>query len=105
MWCCTFCTHNLFCSIALESPPRTRYEQKNTLLSLCLIGRRLSHCVFGLWWAGISTIAVGIPLVCVGKSQKRKSYETFNNTSGGYISSSELQFKINNDGVGLALMF
>lgn len=55
--------------------------------------------------AGISTTAVGIPLVCVGKSQKRKSYETFNNTSRGYISSSELQFRINNDGMGLALVF
>jgi hypothetical protein len=54
---------------------------------------------------GLTSTATGIPLFCVGKSQKRKSYETFNDTSRGYISSSELQFRINNDGMGLALVF
>ena len=47
----------------------------------------------------------GIPLYCVGKSKTEQSYEIFNNSSQGYISSSELQFRINNDGMGLALVF
>lgn len=47
----------------------------------------------------------GVPLYCIGKSKIEKSYEIFNNTSKEYIPTTELQFKINNDGVGLALVF
>lgn len=47
----------------------------------------------------------GVPLYCIGKSKVEKSYEIFNNTSKEYIPTTELQFKINNDGVGLALVF
>ena len=54
---------------------------------------------------GLTSTATGIPLFCIGKSQIRKSYEAFNDASRGYITSSELQFRINNDGMGLALVF
>ena len=54
---------------------------------------------------GLTSTATGIPLFCIGKSQIRKSYESFNDASRGYITSSELQFRINNDGMGLALVF
>ncbi len=53
---------------------------------------------------GMPTLATGIPLFCVGKYKKSKSYEVFNRKSQGYTTS-QLQLNLNNDGIGLALVF
>lgn len=71
-----------------------------------------SHYQYGLFMTGASFIAIGgstmiagIPLYCIGKDYKHKSYGTFNQQSKGNTYASELQFRINNNGVGFALQF
>jgi hypothetical protein len=55
--------------------------------------------------AGFPTMVAGIPLYCIGKNMREKSYGTFNEQSKKNTYASELRFQINNNGVGLALQF
>lgn len=55
---------------------------------------------------GPAFLAVGIPLYCVGKVNKRESYELYNeNYNPKTASAPQLNFNINANGIGLALRF
>lgn len=58
----------------------------------------------GLLCAGTPTMIAGIPLYCVGKDLKHKSYGTFN-AQYQANNTAQLQLNFNNNGIGLALQF